>query len=123
MNKDLWTSVMALGRKNEKGVANKFNKDDIDTILATMEYFGATDNWLKQTFFDLQLAKYKLYDWLAMCIMSRNNDDRDTNNTPLRVLCHSYLKVDGDIKKFISDLRETDYDMITDWEKIVIDKD
>lgn len=112
--KKLWSLVIEIGKEKEpesKGLANTLDTDDVSTIIATMEFFGATNTWLQQTVFDLKTAKYRLFDWLAMCIMSRNDDDRGQNNAPLKTLVWAYLKVNGDPKKFIQDLRETDYQL------------
>ena len=75
-NKELWKQVIELGKKNEKGIINQLNRDDVSTIIATMEFFGSTVVWMQQTIFDLTTPKFKVYDWLGMCIMSRNNDER-----------------------------------------------
>jgi len=120
-NKELWNQVMNLGKKQELGTTNKLDLDDLKTILATMDYFNATRIWLKQTVWDLTKAKYKVFDWLAMSIMSRNDDDRESNNIPLKVLVYAYLKAKGNINKFIENLRVDDYDIERNWEKIVIE--
>jgi len=123
-NHDIWKQVMTLGEKKEptsRGIENKFDVNDLTTIIATMDYFNASENWKKQTFWDLNVAKYRLFDWLAMCVMGRNDDNRELNNEALKVLVHSYLKSEGDPKKFIEDLRYTDYDVDRSWEKIQID--
>jgi hypothetical protein len=124
-NKQLWEQIMALGREKEprsKGIANKLNQYDVETILGTMDFFGASEYFIKQTAFDLYgPPKYRVFDWLAMNIMSRNDDAREQNNVPLKVLVHSYLKSEGDPEKFIEDLRVTDYELDTSWEDIEID--
>ena len=56
-----------------------------------------------------------------MNVMSRNDDDRQTNNVPLKVLVHSYLKTGGVPERFVADLRESDYQIDTSWEDIEID--
>ena len=48
---------------------------------------------------------------------------REGNRPALKVLTYSYLKSKGDIKKFIQDLRETDYQIDTSWEKLEVEKD
>ena len=117
----LWGFVVSEGKKIESGyIANKFNKDDITTIIASMEWFNATDIWLKQTYYDLSIPRYRLFDWLGMCIMSRNDDNRELNNTALQVLVYSWLKTGGDPVKFIEDLRISDYDVNRSWEKVEI---
>ena len=123
-NKEIWNEIIEIGKKKEpssKGIANKFNQDDVNTIVATMDFFGATDVWLQQTYYDLTKPKYRLFDWLAMCLMSRNDDDRKQNESALKVLIHVYLKVKGDPIKFIENLRKNDYQVDTAWEKVVID--
>jgi hypothetical protein len=123
-NHELWEQIMKIGKKQEptsKGIENKFDENDITTIIASMDFFNASEIWERQTYWDLMNAKYRLFDWLAMCVMSRNDDDRELNNQALKVLVHSYLKVNGDPKKFIEDLRYTDYDVDRSWEKIEID--
>lgn len=113
--RELWSLVIAIGRKKEpssKGITNKFDKDDVMTIVATMEFFGATTTWIQQTIYDLMgPPRFRLFDKLGMDIMSRNNDNRGQNNVPLKVLVWAYLKVNGDPKKFVQELRVTDYQL------------
>ena len=123
-NKKLWNQIIELGIKNEpesKGIANKLNKDDVNTILATMEFFQATDIFMKQTHYDLTIPRFRVFDWLAMCVMGRNDDDREQNNTALQVLVFAYLSANGDVSKFIENLRINDYEINTEWESIQID--
>ena len=122
-NKEIWNEIIEIGKKKEpssKGIANKFNQDDVNTIVATMDFFGATDVWLQQTYYDLTKPKYRLFDWLAMCLMSRNDDDRKQNEMALKVMVHSYLKVKGNIKDFIDDLRRSDYESDHSWKQVDI---
>ena len=57
----LWDYIVTEGRKVEgKYIVNKFNADDIQTILGTMDFFGASDVWLAQTDWDLRKPKYRL---------------------------------------------------------------
>ncbi len=117
----LWGFVVEKGREIESGYqANKFDKDDVTTIIATMEFFNVTDVWLKQTYYDLTIPKYRLFDWLGMCVMSRNDDDRKQNENALKVLVYSWLKVGGNPKLFIADLRESDYDVDESWKKVEV---
>lgn len=116
---------MALGREKEprsKGITNNLDRYDVETILGTMDFFGASEYFMKQTAFDLYgPPKYRVFDWLAMNVMRRNDDDRQTNNVPLKVLVHSYLKAEGDPERFVADLRKSDYQIDTSWEDIEID--
>ena len=126
-NKALWEQVMKIGRDKEprsQGITNRLDKYDVETILTVQDFFGASDIFMKQTAFDLYgPPKYRVFDWLAMNIMSRNDDDREQNNIPLKVLVHSYLKSEGDPERFIEDLRVSDYQIDTEWESIQIDLD
>ena len=120
-NVKLWKEILSIGKLKEKGQVNKLDQDDLTTIYATMDFFQATDIWLKQTLFDLKTCKYRVFDWLAMCLMSRNDDNRQQNEQALKVLIFSYLKAKGNVIDFIADLRATDYDIIKDYEQIEID--
>ena len=126
-NTELWTKILELGRKEEPAingdVANKLDRDDITTIIASMDFFNATEIWKQQTWVDLnEPFKYRIYDWLAMNVMSRNDDNRQQNETALKVLVYSYLKAKGNVKAFIKDLRETDYQVNESWEEIKIEE-
>ena len=114
-----WTEVMKheahdtrhQPRPNE--VANDLKRDEVVTILATAEFFGADMRDLQQIQFDLQVARYRVFDWLAMCVGGRIDNENAT-----KVFVHSFLKSEGDVDKFISDLRSTDYDVVTDWTEV-----
>jgi len=120
-NEDLWEKVMSFEEKAPKGIINSFDEDDIETIVTTMNFFGASSIWIRQTIFDLMEPKYRCFDWLAMCIMGRNNDSRILNNTALKVLVYSFIKSEGDDNAFIDDLRYSDYQIDESWDKIEID--
>jgi hypothetical protein len=106
-----WDKVMAMKSKDtrHKGVANTLTNDELQPILGTIDFFG--DNY-QQDIFDLKIARYRVFDWLAMRVQGRG--------APIstKVLVHSFLKVDGDIDKWIDDLRTTDYDLDHSWEGI-----
>ena len=117
--KELWNYLVEKGAKVEEGYqANSFDENDLNTVLGTMDFFGATSIWLSQTAFDLSKPRFRLFDWLAMCVMSRNDDNRQQNREALRVLVWSWLKVEGDPKAFIADLRETDYQLDTSYDAV-----
>jgi hypothetical protein len=84
-----------------------------ETILATADFFGASDNDLAQIKFDLGVARYRVFDWLAMGVMGRID-----NRQAVRVFVHSLLKVNGDVTAFIDDLRVSDYDIDRVWENM-----
>lgn len=123
--KELWNYIVEHGKEVEKGTeVNSFDDNDIATIIASMEFHGATEIWLRQTYFDLHpeakpfAPRFRLFDWLAMCVMSRNDDDRKQNRMALRVLVYAWLKVNGNPKAFIDDLRYTDYQMDESWSAV-----
>lgn len=94
-----------------KGVANTLTDDELNTILGTIDFFG--DNY-QQDIFDLKVARYRIFDFLAMCVMG----DRVGSPDATKVLVHSFLKADGDIDKWIEDLQTTDYDIDHSWEGV-----
>jgi len=119
----LWQFIVDEGRKKEpesKGIANKLNSDDINTICETMDFFNATAIWIGQTAYDLSIPKYRIFDWLAMCVMSRNDDNRQQNEQALKVLVYAWLQADGEPEQFIANLREHDYEIEREWENVVI---
>ena len=68
MSKSTWQKVMDLkdnGRKEADGVANKLSRDDLNTILATADFFGASESEMTMIYFDLGVARYRMFDWLA----------------------------------------------------------
>jgi len=124
MNAILWNKMLEEGRKvmpAEKGLANSLTKEDLATVIGTMEFFGATTTWMKQTVFDLTVAQFRIFDWLAMCIMSRNNDNRKQNEEALKVLVHSFIKSEYIEKDFILDLQTTDYDIDKSYKTIDVE--
>ena len=121
-NRELWEEIVEKGRENQSDeTANVLDLGDINTILATLDFFGATPVFLRQAMFDLHGVHYRVFDWIAMCIMGRNDDDRQTNNTGLKVLVHAFREAGYDEKKFIENLRQHDYQVETEWEDVDID--
>lgn len=115
-----WDKVMA-HKKNDtrhKGVANTLREDEVDTLIATVDFFGGNT---KQATFDLWMAKYRIFDWLAMGVMG--GDNSRIGKMATKVLVYSFLKVNGDIDAFVDDLRVMDYDIDHRWEKIELEKE
>lgn len=108
---DTWDKVMACkpADTRHKGSANTLTTADIETIAATIDFFG--DDY-RQDIWDLRTAKYRVFDWLAMRVQGRGEP------TSTKVLAHAFLKVGGDVDKFIQDLQESDYDIDHSWEKV-----
>ena len=119
MNVTLWNDIIENGKAHQSHPeTNVLSNEDTRTIIATMDFFGASSGWIQLTRFDLLVAKYRVFDWLGMCIMGRNSGRE--NNTALKVLVHAFITAKYDEKKFIENLRRVDYDVVTDWEKIEI---
>ena len=113
-SQDTWDKVMALGVKDDRhrGVANTLTQDDLNTVLGTLEFFGGNT---RQAVFDLQVARYRVFDFLAIAVQGRIGYGDAT-----KVLIYSFLKVDGDVTKWIEDLQTTDYDMDKSYEEVEI---
>lgn len=101
--------------KRSDGVANTLKLDEITTIIATAEALGAREDDLKLIKYDLVVPKFRVFDWLAMAI-----DGRLQNKNAVKVFVHSFLKVNGDVDKFIKDLRESDYDCDRSWQRVAL---
>lgn len=77
----LWKSLIENGRKKEKGTINHIceNYDDLNTFYATLDYFGKMNGLTKM---DVEVAKYKIYDLLGMCLTGRYDE-------PEKIIEHS----------------------------------
>lgn len=117
----VWTQVVRKILPHETRVrgkiANTLRDDEIETILETMEFFGASDQVIAQAHSDMKIPRYRMGDWLGMFIQNEGYD-KAGGETATKVLAHAYIKADGDIDKMIQDLRENDYQVDTSWEKI-----
>lgn len=119
MSSTTWDKVMSFKNKDtrHKGVANTLTMDELETIVATVDFFGGD---YRQDIFDLKTARYRVFDWLAMRVQGRHSGSaHDLNVT--KVFAHSFIKSDGDVDKFIQDLRETDYDIDTSYKSIELE--
>ena len=114
--KSTWDRIMSHKKDDtrHRGVANTLNRDEIETLLATIDFFGGN---VKLAMFDLNGARYRIFDWLAMGVNGRIGSD-----TASKVLAYSFLKSNGDINTFIDDLRISDYQVMTEWENIKLEK-
>jgi hypothetical protein len=114
---ETWNKVMALksaGVKEAKGVANKLDDDDLNTICGTIDFFGGN---YQMDIFDLKVARYRVFDWLAMRVQGRHSGS-EADKEATKVLAYSFIKSGGVPSKFIQDLRETDYDIDTSYKEI-----
>lgn len=76
-NEKLHLKLLECGKKLEKSTTHKLEKPFIDTLLTTLEYFGANNTQLSQSQWDLNVAKYKIFDWLGMCYSGRLDCKKD----------------------------------------------
>lgn len=72
---ELHTELLKVGKTLEKGETHELEPDFIETLLQTLQFFGATKGQLGMVVFDLTEAKYKIWDWLGMCYTGRLEQD------------------------------------------------
>lgn len=124
---EAWKQVMKLKNKETRtrDIRNTLKPDEINTIIATMDFFGAHDNFLRQTISDLTMARFRVFDWIAMCLDGRctGYGDDTLNIEATKVIAHSFLKSEADIDKWIEDLRITDYQIDQSYTRITWEKD
>lgn len=77
-DQELHSKLLIVGRKLEKTTAHKLEDSFIETILNTLEYYGASKAQLSLAGFDLFNAKYKIFDWLGMAYSGRIQDQNDS---------------------------------------------
>jgi hypothetical protein len=104
---NVWKQVMELeaaGKAEANGVVNTLSDEDLNTIIGTIDFFGGN---YQQDIFDLKVARYRVFDWLAMRVQGRDNGQ----TWPTQVLVHSFIKSGGVPSAFVRDLQTTDYDI------------
>ena len=112
--REVWKEVMAKGRKQEKGITHILDKYDITTVMATCAFFEPNEGFLAQVHWDLTVAKYKVFDWVAMLLMGRhrgygeNAEQLKAQQYITRIMAEAYLNGNG-VKGFIDILRTVDY--------------
>lgn len=117
-----WARVVDMERNDKRHmdapneVANDLKDHELATIISLMMFFGASVTDVRQAYFDLSVIRYRVFDWLGMCIMGRVDC-----RTAVQVLTYSFLKSDGDVDRFIEDLRRTDYDVDESWKELDLD--
>lgn len=78
---DLHSKLLEVGRKLEKHTTHSLENPFVETILSTLEYFGASQAQLSLVAFDLIKAKYKIWDWLGMAYSGRIEDPNNSSST------------------------------------------
>jgi hypothetical protein len=93
-NEEKHHQLIAVGRKIEKGSAHKLAPPFVDSILGTLEFFGASSAEMQQFSIDLKLAKFKIWDFLGM-----NYDSKYMQSKPVFVgldkLVDLYIKMEN----------------------------
>jgi hypothetical protein len=107
--------------KNEhyvNGCANILKALDVNTIIATLEYFSCDSRFLQQCHFDLSFpCKYRVFDWLAMCISGRwagygeNKDELNIHKKLITKFAEIYLECNGNSLEFVNVLRTRDLEL------------
>ena len=115
-DREVWELVMAKGRKLERKVTHGLDRYALTTIMATADFFSVCDTFLKQMQWDLYVAQYKIFDWIAMLLNGRHrgypNEYIPTQQLVTRVMADAYLKDEvKNVKDFIQVLREVDYQL------------
>ena len=59
-----WDALMYYRYKETRtnGIANTLRDDEIETIIANMEFFGASTNMMRQVYSDLKVARFRVFD-------------------------------------------------------------
>lgn len=109
-----WNEIIENGRKNQSNPeVNVLDKDGINAILGTMDFFGSDMRDLQQAMFDLATCKYRVFDWLGMGLGGRIQ-----NKTALKVLVHAFRTAGYKEEKFVENLQRVDYQIDTEWEGV-----
>jgi len=63
--------LLRIGSSLERGTTHKLSEPFIDSILGTLDFFGASTEELQQAIIDLKFAKFKIFDFLGMMYSSK----------------------------------------------------
>ena len=56
---------------NTKNLEHELPAPFVETIIQTLAVYGASQATISQAAFDLTEAKYRIFDWLGMCLTGR----------------------------------------------------
>jgi hypothetical protein len=113
---------MGIGRQREKGVANCLSLYDVNAICATLDYFNVERPLIQQTSWDLQVPRYRVFDWLAMNIdreINLREKSLPDNDNVWVALGNTYVHTSA-MLQFVNSLRYNDYAL---WVGQFADKD
>ena len=79
-----WQAVMSKKKNDDrhKGVANTLTDDELETIIATIDFFGGD---YRQDIFDLKVARHRVFDWLAMRVQGRSEHETSTKEQAIYI--------------------------------------
>lgn len=137
---ETWAAVMAHEEDDKRqgtgplAGANDLRDDEVETILATYDFFGASGEMLGRIAHDLGSASYlrslglkpfaprfRVFDWLAMMVQTKDETLRQYGAyAGTQVMVRAFLDADGDVDGFIENLRVNDYDVDERWQSIVL---
>ena len=120
----LWTKLVEEGKKREKGMTNTLQREDVETIIATMMFFDLNRDLLRQAFWDLTIARYRVFDWLAMLLNGRCMGYGEQKDEQLRaknlslIFAYIYLEKTRTPQEFIDYLRY--HDLQVEWNDLLM---
>jgi hypothetical protein len=121
---DAWSEVMALKKKETRtrGVANTLTKGELETIIDTAIMAGANDDFSAQIYYDLGIARYRLFDWIAMLLDGRYKGYGCNENSKFatQIFSHYFLKAEGNVDQFIAYLAFKDYRRNDEYKRIIV---
>lgn len=77
-DEQLHSTLLEVGRELETRVSHELELPFVESIMATLDYFGANQAQMSLIKFDLLRAQYKIFDFLGMAYTGRLNDPSDS---------------------------------------------
>lgn len=90
-DQNLWEKLVATGKKLERKQTHGLHDVFVETVLATLDYYDASEEQLKLAGFDLYTAKYKIWDWLGMCLTGRLGKEKDLVYSCIENMARLYI--------------------------------
>ena len=114
----LWEEVMNQrmeAEPKEKGFDHKLEDWEVNVIITTLAFFQLNECYLQQAQFDLYIARYRIFDWIASNLDGRMWGYPEEDELEKLRVCwvitkfvEVYLNFEGDIKKFVNYLARWD---------------
>lgn len=105
---EIHSELMDVGQEVEpesSGIANNLDEEEVQTIVATVDFFDPEGKATQQTFRDLTKSQYRVFDWLGMML------DTDWDSERLEWLFSKMAEIyiqEKDVDGFINQLRMRD---------------